>query len=79
MYWVAQVCNADSRDHRRVAKNGWRAGVQGIARCPPGSSAQRLADNLRAPLYLRNAAREPVKSRTTVNDFNTSIPMFPAK
>ena len=25
-YWVAQVCNADARDHRRVAKNGWRAG-----------------------------------------------------
>ena len=25
-YWVAQVCNADARDHRRVAKDGWRAG-----------------------------------------------------
>ena len=25
-HWVAQVCNADTRDHRRVAKNGWRAG-----------------------------------------------------
>jgi len=24
-YWVAQVCNADARDHRRVAKDGWRA------------------------------------------------------
>jgi hypothetical protein len=23
---VAQVCNADARDHRRVAKDGWRAG-----------------------------------------------------
>ena len=26
MYWVAQVCHADTRDHRRVAKDGWRAG-----------------------------------------------------
>jgi hypothetical protein len=25
-YWVAQVCNADARNHRRVAKDGWRAG-----------------------------------------------------
>ena len=25
-YWVAQVCNADARDHRRVTKDGWRAG-----------------------------------------------------
>src|SRR5215203_2029111 len=25
-YRVAQVCNADARDHRRVAKDGWRAG-----------------------------------------------------
>src|SRR6476660_5247432 len=25
-YWVAQVGNADARDHRRVAKDGWRAG-----------------------------------------------------
>src|SRR5436190_1963249 len=25
-YRVAQVCNADARDHRRVAKNDWRAG-----------------------------------------------------
>jgi hypothetical protein len=25
-YWVAQVCNADARDHRRVAKDGGRAG-----------------------------------------------------
>jgi hypothetical protein len=25
-YWVAQVCNADARDHTRVAKDGWRAG-----------------------------------------------------
>jgi hypothetical protein len=25
-YWVAQVRNADARDHRRVAKDGWRAG-----------------------------------------------------
>src|SRR6185436_18429140 len=25
-HWVAQVCNADARDHRRVAKDGWRAG-----------------------------------------------------
>jgi hypothetical protein len=25
-YWVAQVCNADARDHRRVAQDGWRAG-----------------------------------------------------
>jgi hypothetical protein len=25
-YGVAQVCNADARDHRRVAKDGWRAG-----------------------------------------------------
>ena len=25
-YWVAEVCNADARDHRRVAKDGWRAG-----------------------------------------------------
>jgi hypothetical protein len=27
-YWVAQVCNADARDHRRVAKDGWRLSVQ---------------------------------------------------
>jgi len=25
-YWVAQVCNADARDHSRAAKNDWRAG-----------------------------------------------------
>ena len=25
-YWVAQVCHADARDYRRVAKDGWRAG-----------------------------------------------------
>jgi hypothetical protein len=25
-YRVAQVCHADARDHRRVAKDGWRAG-----------------------------------------------------
>src|SRR3954453_20562855 len=25
-YWVAQVRHADARDHRRVAKDGWRAG-----------------------------------------------------
>jgi len=25
-YWVAQVGNADARDHRRVAKDDWRAG-----------------------------------------------------
>src|SRR5262245_21708639 len=25
-HWVAQVCNANARDHRRVAKNGWCAG-----------------------------------------------------
>ena len=25
MYRVAQVCNADARDHSRVAKDGWRA------------------------------------------------------
>ena len=25
VYWVAQVCDADARDHRRVAKDGWRA------------------------------------------------------
>src|SRR5512145_941686 len=24
--WVAQVCNADARDHRGTAKDGWRAG-----------------------------------------------------
>src|SRR5262245_5248310 len=24
--WVAHVCNADALDHRRVAKDGWRAG-----------------------------------------------------
>jgi hypothetical protein len=24
-YWVAQVRHADARDHRRVAKDGWRA------------------------------------------------------
>jgi hypothetical protein len=23
---VAQVCNSNARDHRRVAKDGWRAG-----------------------------------------------------
>ncbi len=27
--WVAQVCNADTRVHRRVAKDGWRAGEVG--------------------------------------------------
>lgn len=26
MYWVAQVGNADARDHRRVAQDDWRAG-----------------------------------------------------
>ena len=25
-YWVAQVRNADARDHRRVAKDGWHTG-----------------------------------------------------
>ena len=25
-YWVAQVCHADARDYRRVAKDGWCAG-----------------------------------------------------
>jgi len=25
-YRVTQVCNADARDHRRIAKDGWRAG-----------------------------------------------------
>ena len=25
-YWVAQVCHADARDHRRVAKDRWGAG-----------------------------------------------------
>ena len=25
-YWVAQVCDADACDHRRLAKDGWRAG-----------------------------------------------------
>src|SRR3989441_10117100 len=25
-HWVAQVCNADAPDHRRVAKDDWRAG-----------------------------------------------------
>lgn len=25
-YWIAQVCNADARDHHRVAKDGWHAG-----------------------------------------------------
>src|SRR5262245_21555090 len=25
-YWVAQVCDADARDHGRVAEDGWRAG-----------------------------------------------------
>ena len=25
-YWVAQVCNADARNHRRIAKDDWRAG-----------------------------------------------------
>ena len=25
-YWVAQVCNADTRHHHRGAKDGWRAG-----------------------------------------------------
>src|SRR5256885_4404733 len=25
-YWVAQVCNADAVDHRRVTKDDWRAG-----------------------------------------------------
>ena len=25
-YWVAQVCNADAADHRRVARDDWRAG-----------------------------------------------------
>ncbi len=26
MYRVVQVCNADAPDHRRVAKDDWRAG-----------------------------------------------------
>ena len=26
VYRVAQVCNPDARDHRRIAKDGWRAG-----------------------------------------------------
>jgi hypothetical protein len=26
VYWVAQVCNANAGDHRRVAKGGWRVG-----------------------------------------------------
>jgi hypothetical protein len=25
-YWVAQVCHAEARDYRRVAKDGWGAG-----------------------------------------------------
>jgi hypothetical protein len=25
-YWIAQVCKADVPDHRRVAKDDWRAG-----------------------------------------------------
>ena len=25
-YWVAQVCHADARDYRRVAKDGWGGG-----------------------------------------------------
>src|SRR5207253_1854374 len=25
-YWIAQVCNADALDHRRVAEDDWRAG-----------------------------------------------------
>ena len=25
-YWVAQVCNANARDHRRVTKDDWHAG-----------------------------------------------------
>ena len=26
VYWVAHVCNADARDHRRIAKESWSAG-----------------------------------------------------
>src|SRR4051812_39885030 len=39
-YRVAQVCNADARDHRRVAKDGWRAG-EVVKESSPGAKKDR--------------------------------------
>ena len=39
-YWVAQVCNADAPDHRRVAKDGWRAG-EVVEESNPGAEQNR--------------------------------------
>src|SRR3954463_13974913 len=39
-YWVAQVCNADALDHRRVAKDGWRAG-EVVEESNPGAKKNR--------------------------------------
>src|SRR4051794_30225442 len=39
-YPVAQVCNADARDHRRVAENGWRAG-EAVEESNPGAKEYR--------------------------------------
>lgn len=39
-YWVAQVCNADARDHRRVTKDRWRAGEM-VEEANPGPKKDR--------------------------------------
>ena len=39
-YRVAQVCNADARDHSRVAKNDWRAG-QAVKESNSGAKKNR--------------------------------------
>src|SRR6476620_5692993 len=39
-YWVAQVGNADALNHRRVAKDGWRAG-EGVEDVHTGAKKNR--------------------------------------
>jgi hypothetical protein len=39
---VAQMCNADASDHRRVAKDGWRAG-EVIKESKPSSDIDMIA------------------------------------
>ena len=66
-YWVTQVCNADARDYRRVAKDGWRAG-EVVEESNSGAKKYRREVDV-VPMVVEDA-EFPVIAETTayIND-----------
>src|SRR5512132_2887985 len=65
-YWVAEGCSADARDHRRVAKDGWRAGE--VIK-EPNSGAEKNCRDVDAD-FVEEASIQQLLNRVSAMDAN---------